>query len=102
MSQQARLGAVVEYVFGEGDGVGEDKIGVFRPAIIVNNWGSLEPGMVNLQVLVDGSNDTADGSNLWKTSVEYDGKKFSPGTWHFPSSDQILHKTPGLKAKSRK
>jgi hypothetical protein len=75
-----------------------------RPAIIVNAWDSkLEDGMVNVQVLLDGSNDreallklkvensiqvlanpiTGINFLFWITSVKYSESK-ELGTWHWP------------------
>lgn len=58
--------------------------GKHRPAIVVEDWGgkSMNP---NLQVFVDGTNDTGIDSNhvIWRTSVPYD-ELGRINTWHWP------------------
>lgn len=64
--------------------------GEHRPAIVVKDWKSHKygvPGMVNLQVFTDCSNDVLPGrdgydGHLWATSVHYSENK-EPGTWHW-------------------
>lgn len=74
------LGEIVHYVLSDGRSKGEH-----RPAIVVRDWGE---GMVNIQVLPDGSNDFMGrgrdgdwGFIVWKTSVHYSQEPL-PGTWH--------------------
>lgn len=66
-----------------------------QPAIVVRNWGGIEPGAVNVLVFRDGTNDReASGfaalsheSVLWATSVMPESVASSPEsqrTWHWP------------------
>jgi hypothetical protein len=70
-------GRMVHYVLPDGPNAGEH-----RPAVIVRIWdhGS---GYVNLQVLVDGTNDYPQYNGLlWATSIEY-SEEPRPRTWHW-------------------
>lgn len=85
MSQHPSPGRVVLYVLPEH----YPHHGEVRPAIVTRAWSRLDnplaPGMSNLHVLLDGSNDLAisETGTLWVGSVVHDpdGK---PGTWHWP------------------
>lgn len=104
MSQKPTIGRIVQY------GVGCDHTGVvqYRPALVVNDWnGGYDPKFSgpNLQVFVDGTNDTperfvprqpgdhaepgvhvdeARAGVAWRTSVvEGDGV----GQWRWPPRD---------------
>lgn len=76
-------GRIVHYVMPDGQ---------HRPGIIVRVWDSPHPGLVNLIVFVDGTNDIKNQAPAvysptpmteWKTSVVYSEDK-APGTWHWP------------------
>lgn len=93
-------GRVVHFVLESGE---------HRPALIVNAWheGGGENGLVNLQVVLDGTNDQDDGrapperippgasrynrpnredclrGSLWRTSIHYSAEPLE-GTWHWP------------------
>lgn len=81
-------GRIVHFVLEEG---------LNRAAMIANAWnGSLEDGMVNLLVFLDGENDIERlgrlmtntylvpyGTVYWATSVKY-SEKGEVGTWHWP------------------
>lgn len=71
-------GRIVHYVLEDGPNKGEH-----RPAIIVKVW-SQENGCSNLQVFIDGSNDSVpySGSVVWKTSRIFD-PDHKPSTWHW-------------------
>lgn len=69
--------------------------GEHRPAIIVRVWDpkttEYPEGTVNLQVFLDGQNDSevvtmsqedADVGLVWRTSIHYSEKPI-PGTWHW-------------------
>ena len=71
--------------------IGHPRVGAIRPAVVVRVWG---PGLTNLQVFCDGTNDTFEGSpTLWVTSAARDdrpltddesgGQKGEPNTWRF-------------------
>jgi hypothetical protein len=89
MDQKPSIGRTVHFVLPEQAGIKSGAVGAHRPATIVRVWADEghyldEPGVVQLQVLTDGSNDFEAGTQLyWATSVHYDptGK---PGTWHWP------------------
>lgn len=92
-AQKPSIGRVVHYVLSDGDGVKSHAVGEHRPAIVVRVWpgeyGTNEcPDGVNLQAMIDGSNDI-DGAHgagcllLWKTSIPYSSEP-KPGTWHWP------------------
>jgi hypothetical protein len=80
---KATAGRIVHYVMPSGK---------HRPSIVVEPW---EGDMVNLQVFLDGSNDSAHAAEwehsrgiAWKTSIHYapineDGS-VEPNTWHWP------------------
>lgn len=74
------VGRIVHYVF-------TNKHGelVHRPAIVVNDWSATHPNqMVNLQVLVDGTNDVDDyKGSIWATSVPHSESPVE-NTWHWP------------------
>lgn len=83
--QQPSIGRVVHYVLPEGARRGE-----VRPAVITRVLTLIDapsnPGMCNLQVLLDGSNDGLDGALggiAWKGSVLYSEAPVA-GTWHWP------------------
>jgi hypothetical protein len=75
-------GRVVHYVIAEGQ---------HRAALVVRVWNK-ETGCSNLQVFVDGTNDSTFrvpassqiSGMMWKTSVSYDDKTKKVGTWHYP------------------
>ena len=82
------LGRIVHYVFSNGD---------HRPAIIVRIFDEnpTERSYVQLQVFVDGSNDShlldhqdkaisPSPNVVWRTSVLQDAADKAPGTWHEP------------------
>lgn len=78
-------GRRVHYVLEQRFGIRTNVVGQHRAADILKVWDE-HSGYVNLQVLLDGSNDTSTGApfvgGLWVTSVRHsDGKE--PGTWHF-------------------
>lgn len=78
-------GRMVHYILAGWDGT--QSTGEHRPAIVVKVWrkGDGTPpdnGCCNLQVLLDGSNDSIGSHLLWKTSVLYD-ESGTPGTWHW-------------------
>lgn len=85
MLKGLRVGALVNYVLGEGHFPdGQTKV---RPAIVVNDWPQLgrEDGYCNLQVFTDGRNDgSKTGLLLWVPSRVYSETK-EPGTWHWPT-----------------
>lgn len=69
--------------------------GKCRPAVVVENWPGAKPGLVNLQVATDGSNDGMYGQEIvdgkvhviltrHETSVEPNHKVRKPRTWHWP------------------
>lgn len=93
-------GRMVHYVMPDGQ---------HRPAAVVRVWDpaqvSYPPGVVNLQVMLDGTNDltslmalvgqvVGDAGEyareicqrglLWRTSVHHDPTGEKPGTWHWP------------------
>lgn len=73
------VGRIVHFVL-----VGGPHAGEHRPAIIVRTWSNYDPGLVNLQVFTDGTNDGQEGGTLWQTSIHHDPDEKKPGTWHFP------------------
>jgi hypothetical protein len=81
LSQGLTEGRMVHYVLPDGQSAGQH-----RPAIVVRVWGDVypEPGVINLQVFTDGSNDGKDYASglAWKTSVHHSEEKL-PGTWHW-------------------
>jgi|GEM_PF-2044180 len=76
------IGDHILYCMPEGHSAGQD-----RPAVVVRVWSAT---MVNLQVLIDGTNDyphdhTASlAGSIWKTSVHYSASP-TPGTWRWPT-----------------
>lgn len=72
-------GRMVHYVIATGPSAGQH-----RPAVIVKVW-DFFIGYVNLHVLWDGGNDSADGSrpDPWVTSVEHDPTGERPRSWHW-------------------
>jgi hypothetical protein len=67
------VGEIVHFVIREGQ---------CRPALVVRDLGDESP---NLQVFLDGTNDTVGGSTrLWCTSVSHDEEGHATGTWHWP------------------
>ena len=89
MHQQVTVGRIVHYVLPQG----HHRAGEVRPAVIVRVWQQLDhpsmPGMVNLQVLLDGSNNMSalrhpDAQPMqWRGSVLHSAAP-NPGTWHWP------------------
>lgn len=86
--QQPSIGRIVHYVLPEGPRRGE-----IRPAVIVRVFTGVDapinPGMCNLQVLLDGGNDGLEGGLggvVWKGSVLHSAATEAPvaGTWHWP------------------
>ena len=82
-SQRPSIGRIVHYVPEDGPSKGQH-----RPALIVRVWGdpaNPEP-YVNLQVLLDGTNDgSLAGNSVWRTSVQPDqSSEPQPRTWHWP------------------
>ncbi len=80
MPQEPTIGRIVHYVL-------DDVMDEHRPAIIARVF---SPVMVNLQVFVDGQNDSGlvqVGSLLWKSSVEHDEEFKATGTWHWPERE---------------
>lgn len=81
------VGRIVNYVLPEH--MSKRNVGEVRPAIVVKVWSegaevSEGGNAVQLQVFIDGSNDTPGGENCrWATSVCYSEQK-TPGTWHWP------------------
>lgn len=81
MEQLAGLteGRIVHYVMPNGK---------HRPAIVVQVW-NRDKGEANLQVFLDGTNDTQNGwpgfhtSPAWIGTVAY-SENFLCGTWHWP------------------
>jgi hypothetical protein len=70
-------GRMVHFVLEDGRHAGEH-----RPAIVVKVWNK-DVGLVNLQVLCDGTNDYLNGKDTrWVTSAEYD-ESGKPRTWHW-------------------
>ncbi len=82
------IGRIVHYVLPSG----HHNAGEHRPAIIVRVWDQKpnEQSCVQLQVFMDGSNDSPDergeevGSVVWRTSVGQDPEGKLPGTFHEP------------------
>ncbi len=74
-------GRMVHYVLPDGPHMGEH-----RPAVIVKVW-SQDMGTSNLQVFMDGLNDSYDKSmtiNIkWVTSSVYSEDVSIIGTWHW-------------------
>lgn len=66
------LGRILHYRYSELDGCRDDKVGEYRPCIVVQRWSDT---CANVQVFTDGANDfpagCPDGGNtaIWKTSV---------------------------------
>lgn len=94
------VGAQVLYVLESGNCKGD-----FRPAFVVRDW-KQPGGLVNMQVLTDGFNDTFresvagmqsngeavslnfSANTLWRTSVHYSEDK-EPGTWHWSEEAEV-------------
>jgi hypothetical protein len=77
--QVPSVGRIVRYVLRLGLNAGES-----RPAVVVAVWG---PTCVNLQVFLDGSNDTGDETAdgvRWAQCVYFDPTGTGFGTWHWP------------------
>jgi len=66
-----------------------------QPAIVVRNWGGLEPGAINCQIFRDGGNDAPapyssekrEDLVTWATSVGYleaGSEPIESRTWHWP------------------
>jgi hypothetical protein len=90
--QKPTVGRTVHYTMPDGQ---------IRPAVVVRAWdhepgGSYPPGVVNLQVLLDGSNDRIGEKNAeffseeetkrgqaWRTSVHH-SEESKPNTWRWP------------------
>jgi hypothetical protein len=90
--QKPTIGRTVHYTMPDGQ---------IRPAVVVRAWdhepgGSYPPGVVNLQVLLDGSNDRISEKNAeffseeetkrgqaWRTSVHH-SEESKPNTWRWP------------------
>ncbi len=88
MTQQSpSIGRIVHYVIPDG----YRNAGETRPAILVRIWNDMDhptnPGMSNILVFTDGSNDSAAGHALavpeWTGSVSFSAER-TPGTWHWP------------------
>ena len=108
MGEGPNQGRMVRYVLSAGKGAGQS-----RPAMVVRDWSEKGNGCVNLQVFLDGSNDSgAEGTpdvfpapahvicylggevpqsfskytplTVWVTSADYSEEK-TPGTWHWPT-----------------
>lgn len=108
MSEGPNQGRMVRYVLASGRSAGQS-----RPAMVVRDWSEKGNGCVNLQVFLDGSNDSgAEGTpevfpapanvvcygagevpqsfskytplTVWVTSADYSEEK-TPGTWHWPT-----------------
>ena len=85
--QQPTVGRIVHYVMPES----HRRAGEIRPAVVVRVWKPIDdpahPGMSNLQVLLDGSNDGAGGppyeATMWAGSVLHSAEP-KPNTWHWP------------------
>lgn len=73
------VGRIVHFVL-----IGGRNEGEHRPAIIVRTWSDHDPGLVNLQVFTDKTNDGHDQCVIWQTSIHHDPDEKQPGTWHFP------------------
>ena len=94
MNQSPTVGRTIHYTLSTGE---------IRPAIVVRCWdghGGYPPGVVNVQVLLDGRNDS-DHKGLdvspfgtveadecarglaWRTSV-HPSAESKPGHWHWP------------------
>ena len=74
-------GRIVHYVLESGRSQGEH-----RPAIVVKVWpqyAESHPGMVQLQVFTDQTNDGFDTGTIWRTSIHPDFEDKKPGTWHW-------------------
>jgi hypothetical protein len=70
------VGRIVHFVMPEG---------VVRPAIVIRVWDK-NVGDVNLQVFLDGDNDSAEGAPAgvkWASSRLY-SESGEVGTWHWP------------------
>lgn len=78
--QVPALGRTVLYRFPEYEAHGAE-----RPATIVRVWGDQAESAVNLQVLVDGSNDGFNAGTVWKTSVT---RGFGANQYHFHDDPQ--------------
>lgn len=84
----ASVGRTVLFVLhGHIPGIKPHAIGQVRPAIVVRTWG--ENGgpseTVNLQVLLDGDNDTVGGVHTaWVTSARHEPTGQVHCTWHWP------------------
>lgn len=71
---------LVHYVIPQGAEVQ----GVCRPAFVVREW---SPECVNLQVLLDGTNDDGEGlGDGWVTSRLRADHTLQPDTWHVPEA----------------
>lgn len=107
MNQKPTVGRIVHYTLSTGE---------VRPATVVRCWddptASYAPGVVNVQVLLDGRNDDGHGppdisphgkvtpeecerGMAWRTSV-HPSKSGSPepGCWHWPSRDAVAPRVP--------
>lgn len=81
--QLATPGRIVMFVLAEGNNAGD-----VRPAIAIRRWDH-PMNSCNLQVFLDGTNDTLYGEiNPWKASVAFDPNK-APGTWHWPEREAV-------------
>lgn len=72
------------------------------PAIVTHVWDK-ETGYINLQVILDGTNeasfikdeypnvrptrDEMDRGMMWLTSLNFEAEGKTPRTWHFPERD---------------
>jgi len=105
MNQSPTVGRIVHYTLSTGE---------IRPALVVRCWdghGGYPPGTVNVQVFLDGRNDSnhkpADISPFGKMESEecerglawttvHPSKSGSPepGCWHWPSRDAVAPRVP--------
>jgi len=85
LAQHPSVGRIVHYVLPSHSA----RAGEIRPAIITQVWTDLDhassPGMCNLTVFRDQSNDFAEPGYgpVWAGSVIYSADN-APGTWHWP------------------
>lgn len=85
LERRVTPGQIVHYVMPNSD----PRAGQIRPAMVIIVWAQLDnaahPGMVNLQIFLDGPNDYAPAPTIqtqWAGSVCYGGDD-TPGTWRW-------------------
>lgn len=92
MPQNPSIGRIVRYVLPIHWRCG----GEVRAAIITRAHtpcsAEIHPGMSNLSIVPDGSNDLGNGT--WVGSVMYDPAG-QPGTWHWPTDPAALDGSEG-------